>query len=230
MVIPCYNEAKNIPLLLERCSLLVQEADIEIVIVDNGSSDNSASLLEELLPNYERCRSVRVPVNKGYGYGILEGLRSANGQIIGWTHADLQTDPCDVLNAIEIFENSASPLFVKGKRYGRPAADVIFTIGMSAFETILLQRPFWDINAQPTLFPKSFFLNWDEAPHDFSLDLYAYYKSKDCGLETRRFDVRFGERAHGVSHWNVNWQAKLKFIRRTVGFSLQLRKGLNKWK
>ena len=41
-----------------------------------------------------------------------------------------------------------------------------------------------------------------------------------------RFPVRFGERAHGSSHWNVNWQAKLRFIRRTVDFSLRLRKDL----
>jgi len=40
---------------------------------------------------------VRVPVNQGYGLGILSGLRAATGEIIGWTHADLQTDVMDVL-------------------------------------------------------------------------------------------------------------------------------------
>jgi hypothetical protein len=38
--------------------------------------------------------------------------------------------------------------------------------------------------------------------------------------------VQFGERLHGESHWNINWAAKRKFIKRTVDFSLQLRKSL----
>ena len=41
-----------------------------------------------------------------------------------------------------------------------------------------------------------------------------------------RFPVRFGERAHGHSHWNVNWAAKVKFIRRTIDYSFRLRRKL----
>ena len=44
------------------------------------------------------------------------------------------------------------------------------------------------------------------------------------GLPVHRFAVEFGERAHGVSHWNVNWIAKMKFIRRTIDFSIKLRR------
>ena len=94
---------------------------------------------------------------------------------------------------------------------------------MSAFETILLQKPLWDINAQPTLFHRSFFETWSNPPHDFSLDLYAYYQANLAGLNIQRFPVLFGDRAHGISHWNINWSSKLKFIQRTVKFSLNLR-------
>jgi hypothetical protein len=82
----------------------------------------------------------------------------------------------------------------------------------------------WDINAQPTMFPRSFFESWTDPPEDFSLDLYAYFLAKRCGMKVYRFPVKFNIRAYGVSHWNVNWTAKMKFIRRTVNFSLQLRK------
>jgi hypothetical protein len=102
---------------------------------------------------------------------------------------------------------------------------VVFTLGMSVFETMLLRTPLNDINAQPTMFSRRFFESWVEPPHDFSLDLYAYYTARKAGLEIRRFPVRFGDRAHGVSHWNVNWKAKWKFIRRTVDYSLRLVKG-----
>lgn len=226
LVIPCYNEAANIPLLLERCRKLTEQPDVEVVLVDNGSTDESPIVLSNLLPSYPGCRSVRVEQNQGYGFGILAGLKSATGDILGWTHADMQTDPMDALRGIEIFKKNGMDVFVKGRRHGRPLGDVAFTVSMSLFETLLLAQPLWDINAQPTMFSRAFFESWREPPHDFSLDLYAYYQAKRVGLAVHRFPVLFGERAHGVSHWNVNWAAKRKFIRRTVNFSLQLRKSL----
>jgi glycosyltransferase involved in cell wall biosynthesis len=226
LIIPCYNEAANLPLLLDRCKELTLRPDIEVILVDNGSTDNSPEVLLKLLPLYPGCRSVRVKKNQGYGFGILTGLKAGKGDILGWTHADMQTDPQDALQGLEIFEKHGLDIFVKGRRYGRPFADVVFTLGMSIFETLLLGKPLWDINAQPTLFSRAFFETWLEPPHDFSLDLYAYYLARKKQFEVHRFPVRFGERAHGVSHWNVNWAAKRKFIRRTVDFSLQLRKSV----
>lgn len=225
LVIPCYNEAANLPLLLERCKV-VAGTDAEVILVDNGSSDSSPQVLQKLLPQYPGCRSVRVDVNQGYGFGILAGLRAAKGEILGWTHADLQTDPQDVLRGLALFDQYGPQLFVKGRRHGRPFSDVAFTVGMSIFETILLGKSLWDINAQPTMFTRCFFETWSDPPNDFSLDLYAYYLARYQGLPIQRFPVMFGERAHGVSHWNINWAAKRKFIRRTVEFSLRLRRGL----
>ena len=117
-------------------------------------------------------------------------------------------------------------LFVKGRRFGRPLADVAFTVGMAAFETMLLARAMWDISAQPTMFPRAFFESWRAPPGDFSLDLYAYYQARIAGLEVRRFPVRFGPRAHGISRWNVDWKAKARFIHRTMSYSLELRRRL----
>ena len=227
LVIPCYNEAANLPLLLERCKELVVRPDVEVVLVDNGSSDSTAEVLQHLLPKYPGCRSIRIEKNQGYGFGIVSGLRSAEGQILGWTHADMQTDPQDALRGLDLFEKHGENIFVKGRRYGRPFLDVVFSVGMSMFETLLLAKPMWDINAQPTMFPREFVDSWSSPPDDFSLDLYAYYQAQTQGLKVCRFPVKFGERAHGVSHWNVNWAAKWKFIRRTIDFSMQLKKKIS---
>lgn len=226
LIIPCYNEALNLPLLLERCALVAQSGKVEVIVVDNGSTDHSAQVLQELLPRYPGCRSVRVEVNQGYGFGILSGFEAASGDILAWTHADMQTDPQDALKGLAFFERHGTGIFVKGKRYGRPLGDVAFTFGMSVFETLLLKKPLWDINAQPTMFSRAFFESWGNPPHDFSLDLFAYFMARRAKLPVYRFPVAFGERAHGVSHWNVNWAAKRKFITRTITFSLQLRKSL----
>lgn len=226
LVIPCYNEAANLPLLLERCKEVSRQPDCEVILVDNGSTDDSPVVLRELLPAYPGCGSIRVEKNQGYGFGILSGLKASTGDFLGWTHADMQTDPQDALSGQALFDKHGPNIFIKGQRYGRPLGDVAFTVGMSLFETMLLGKPMWDINAQPTMFSRAFFESWHEPPHDFSLDLFAYYQARRMGLAVHRFPVRFGERAHGVSHWNVNWAAKRKFIRRTVDFSLQLNKRL----
>ncbi len=226
LIIPCYNEAANLPLLLERCKALAAKPEVEVILVDNGSTDDTPLVLLNLLPSYSGCRTVRVEKNQGYGFGIISGLKTAKGEILGWTHADMQTDPQDTLRGLELFDRYGLDIFVKGRRYGRPLADVVFTLGMSAFETLLLRKLLWDINAQPTMFTRRFFETWVAAPDDFALDLYAYYQAQTQGLKVHRFPVRFGERAYGVSHWNVNWAAKWKFIRRTVDFSLQLKKNI----
>lgn len=224
LVIPCYNEAANLPLLLPRCAEVAAQPNVEVVLVDNGSTDSSADVLADLLPKFPGCRSVRVEQNQGYGFGILSGLRAAEGDILGWTHADMQTDPADTLEGLKLFVGGDPDMtFVKGQRYGRPLADTVFTIGMSLFETVLLRQRLWDINAQPTMFSRRFFEGLKNPPHDFSLDLFAYCSARRAGMTVRRFPVRFGERAHGASHWNVDWKSKVNFIRRTVDYSLRLR-------
>ena len=46
---------------------------------------------------------IKIKTNIGYGHGIMSGVRKASGQIIAWTHADLQTDPKDVIDAYKFF-------------------------------------------------------------------------------------------------------------------------------
>lgn len=227
IVVPCYNEEKNIPLILERFDSVINREDIEVILVNNGSTDDSEKVIEELLPKYKFAKSTLVEVNQGYGYGILQGLKISNGEYIGWTHADMQTDPKDVIKALEIIErkNNAKDIFVKGNRKNRPLFDQIFTTGMSVFESLYLGKSLYDINAQPNVFHRSFYENWSNPPYDFSLDLYALYLARKNNLKIERFDVIFPERINGESSWNTGLSAKWKFIKRTIDFSVKLKKG-----
>ena len=224
LIVPCYNEARNLPALVERFRAIEDEA-IEIILVDNGSTDATPTVLEDLIRDCPRIASVRVPINKGYGFGILSGLNAATGDVLAWTHADQQTDPMDAVIGFDRFRMAAHPetLFIKGLRYGRPLVDTIFTAGMSMFESVLTRTVMRDINAQPTMFHRTFFATWRDAPDDFALDLYAYWRAKEAKLTVYRFPVRFGPRLFGNSHWNTGMRARLKFIRRTISFSLKLK-------
>ena len=231
IIVPCYNESRNIPLLLERFNSVVMRDDIEVIIVNNGSQDNTDEVLAELMPRFSFARAVKIEENKGYGHGILTGLKEARGQYLGWTHADLQTDPGDCLKALDIIEREDSPkdIYIKGNRKARPLADVIFTIGMGIFESIYLGTILWDINAQPNIFHREFFMKWKNPPSDFSLDLYALYTAKKTNKQIVRFPVLFLKRKFGTSSWNADMLSKIKFIKRTLAYSLVLRKELKKW-
>lgn len=224
IIIPCYNEAENIPLILKRFGACMKP-NVEVVLVNNGSTDNSRAVMDELVPQYPFARVVTVEKNQGYGYGILQGLKSAKSDYIGWTHADMQTDPKDVLKGFEILcEKQQTNLYIKGRRKNRPLSDRFFTFGMGVYETLLLHQKLYDINAQPNIFPRSFFEEWQEPPYDFALDLYALSMANVKNLEIIRFDVLFPERIHGQSHWNTGFRSKMKFIKRTLDFSKKLKK------
>ncbi len=228
ITLPCYNESKNIPHLLESFALLIKDRDMEVILVNNGSTDDTAQVLEKLIPLYPFSKTTLVPVNKGYGYGILAGLKISKGDFLGWTHADLQTDPNDIIRAYDVLKNCLwSPtLFIKGDRINRPIFDQLFTIGMGIFNSILFRMPLSEINAQPNIFHRSFLMKWEAPPFDYAIDLYAHLMSKKHGLTIKRIKVHFPERQFGISSWNDGIKGKWNYIKRILEASFRLKKEL----
>ena len=195
LVIPCYNEEATIELILKKTKNSFLENKIELVLVNNGSTDNTEKILTKLKKNYQHVTFINLRNNLGYGGGILAGLQHCKGEIIGWTHADLQTDPLDAVIAFKQYNSKENKnLYVKGNRQNRPIQDQFFTFGMSIFESILLNKIIYDVNAQPTIFSKDFYESWENPPTDFSLDLYSYYLALKKGLEIKKIKVEFKDR------------------------------------
>ena len=230
IVIPCYNEKDNLSLLVKKFKNVVKGKNIKIILINNGSTDGSEIIIKDLCGKNSFLSSVDIKKNIGYGYGVVRGLKECATEYIGWTHADLQCRPEDVIESIEIVKDLGFPknIYVKGTRKGRPIMDTFFTFGMSIFESLYFQKTLFDINAQPNLFHKDFFLKWVSPPDDFSLDLYSLYLAKKENLVIKRFEVDFPPRIHGESKWNTGLKSKLKFIKRTLSYSSKLKKELNK--
>lgn len=223
IVIPCYNEAASLETLIAEASRIAVEHSGEFILVDNGSDDSTLSILSECTkPNIRWVTTAR---NLGYGGGILLGLKSCDSDIMGWTHADLQTPLEDVAKAVSAIGVDYG--FVKGRRMNRPLFDNFFTVGMSVLESILFTTRIVDINAQPTVFRKDFYNSWSNPPLDFSIDLYALINAKKTNIEIGRINVHFLKRKYGDSSWNTGIKSRWKFIRRTISYSLTLRKQIH---
>jgi glycosyltransferase involved in cell wall biosynthesis len=231
IVVPCYNEAGNLLALLARFrEVLAGRPDVELVAVNNGSRDHSALIFacELEKPENQFARLVEVPVNQGYGFGILAGLHAAAGEYLAWTHADLQTDPNDVLLGFARLLAQPRPerCFVRGRRVGRPLVDRLFTTGMGWVASAALAAPLVDINAQPKIFHRSLLEQMHDAPWDFSLDLYALYLARREGLNVIEQPVHFGARRYGEAKGGGSLRGKARLTRRTLQYILRLRRQL----
>src|SRR5579862_7662762 len=67
--------------------------DYEVIVVDDGSTDATAEIADELARTYPRVRVVHHPTNRGYGGALQTGFRSATKELIFYTDGDAQYDP-----------------------------------------------------------------------------------------------------------------------------------------
>jgi len=228
LVIPCYNEELNIPLIVQRCQEIVPEGlRMEIILVNNGSKDNTGEAIKMAITTTKKLFVYcEVETNIGYGHGILSGLAIAKGNVLAWTHADMQTDPEDVIKAYRLYQSRKdSMVMVKGSRLNRAFVPSFFTWGMSMIATVMLGEQLEDIGAQPKLFSRSFYQQYlgKNAPSDFSLDLYAMYYAKKYGT-ILTFPVYFKTRAFGEAKGGGSLKTRIKVTKRVLDFIFELRK------
>jgi dolichol-phosphate mannosyltransferase len=230
IVIPCYNEAENIPTLVQKLEA-VNDTDIEFILVDNGSTDKTTAVLSKELDNKSSLiKSMHIEQNIGYGHGIMTGVKETKGDVIAWTHADLQTDPIDVVNAYSTFIKKPhyEKYVLKGQRVGRNIFDEFFTFGMGVLSSLLMREKLSDINAQPKMFHRSFLEKLAYPPDDFSLDLYLLYQARINGYEILEYPVFFSKRIHGEAKGGGTLKGKWKLIKRTWVYMNELKSTLGK--
>jgi glycosyltransferase involved in cell wall biosynthesis len=91
IVIPAYNESARIEAALERVMSCVAERgwDAEVLVVDDGSKDDTSAIVERWMSQHPRLHLVQNPGNRGKGYSVRNGLLQAAGDIVMFTDADL---------------------------------------------------------------------------------------------------------------------------------------------
>ncbi len=227
LVLPCYNEAPNLPKVVERTLDCVARrgltpAQFQLTLVENGSRDDSLRVMESLRagPGGEFVRIVPVAVNRGYGNGVIVGLRTAGPGIVAYSHADQQCDPEDAFRGFERVAAAGvgERLLVKGCRRGRDGGGWIVSRGFEWIAAAVVGRRLHEINAQPKVFPAELVAALDAPPDDFAIDLYVLLRALECGYRLEEIDVRYPPRLHGESNWSSTLGSRLTTVARMMSF------------
>ena len=105
VVIPCYNEQDNVPLLFERIRtvfLTMPEYACECLFVNDGSTDGTRAAMDALAAEYPEMRPVHLVRNAGQSAAVVAGLRLARGEYVLTLDGDLQNDPQDFPRFLEL--------------------------------------------------------------------------------------------------------------------------------
>ena len=106
IVIPAYNEAESFPELLQQIRESVRPLNFryEIIIIDDGSTDDSFRVLQELKKEHPQLKVIRFRRNYGKSAALSVGFREAQGRYVITMDADLQDDPHEIPNLIAKLE------------------------------------------------------------------------------------------------------------------------------
>ena len=105
LIIPCYNEEKNIKPLFDEVSRLQKKIDLEFIVVNNGSEDKTEKEINIFKKKIKYIKVVKVKKNIGFGNGVKKGLQKSTSDIICYTHGDLQVKMSNILTAYKIYKS-----------------------------------------------------------------------------------------------------------------------------
>lgn len=137
IIVPMYNESENIKDTYQQIADTFQtrEEDWEILFVNDGSTDDTADVVRDLVAEDSRVRLLSYPKNQGRGYALRTGFAKAEGEFIVTTDADLSYAPKYILSLLDMLQTDQQTHFVLGSPYMPGGA----TEGVSAFRLFLSQ-------------------------------------------------------------------------------------------
>ena len=227
IVIPCYDEEDNLPQLIATIEEMAKGRDIEFVLVENGSKDGSYELMKSLVKDKPFIKIVKVDVNQGLGFGICQGIKEANGDFVGWIHADLQTPREDIekfLNYLDMTDPNHL-IMVKATRHNRTLVDYFFTNAMAIFCSLLFRTLLYDVQAVPVIVSNDLFKSMKVIPHGFAFDMFMYWQARKKGFDVKRLPVRILKREKGNSSWNTGLLARIRLSRYMAHSAFEMVKG-----
>ena len=224
LVLPAYNEADNIePMVAEATPALEANADShEIIVVDDGSADETAAVTRRVMESYPNVRLVEHPVNKGFGAAVFSGFTSAEKDWIFYTDADRQF----VLSELERFVPYMDEAdLIAGYRAPRrdPFMRVFYGKGWSALCTLMFGYTVRDVDCGFKLFRREIIesLAPQIASRGATFSIEWLVRAKRAGYRFVELPVTHQPRVAG-SQTGANIDVIVRAFRELVQVRLQL--------
>lgn len=109
VVLPAYNEEESLPDAVGQCDRLraaIPDWNVDVVIVDDGSTDSSRAVLLDLASTRPWLRVIHYPENMGYGAALKTGFAAATGQYVFYTDADNQFDLLELREILPLMSDA----------------------------------------------------------------------------------------------------------------------------
>lgn len=205
LILPCYNEEEAIPYTFPQLAEAFEKAGyrLELIGVDNGSSDRTGERLRELRDQGLPVVPVRVEENQGYGFGLLSGIPHARAPWIGFLPADGQVDAEDVVRLYEALAPCGPDTMGKVRRRFRmdgPSRKVI-SIGYNALVWLLFPGlGSIDVNGTPKILHRETLERMQLESKQWFLDPEILIKAYYMKVRVLEMNAFARMRGTGLSH------------------------------
>jgi dolichol-phosphate mannosyltransferase len=207
LILPAYNEAAGIREAVREADRALADlaADYEILVVDDGSHDETASVVAEAAAENPHVRLLRHEVNRGYGRALRTGFEAARGDRVAFTDADCQFHLADLGRLIPLTDRASVAV---GYRVARqdPWRRRFFSWGYNVLVRTLLGTGVRDCDCALKVFRKEALPTLLPETNGFFVNAEILSRARKQGYQIEETGVRHRPRVRGhstVSLWEI---------------------------
>ena len=200
VIVPVYNEENFIIETLKKINLQKENFKIEIIVVDDCSTDNSYELLEKNKNLYDQL--IRNERNLGKGETLRNGFENATGQLILIQDADNEYDPNEYPKLIEPFEKFNADVVIGSRFKGSGAKRIIYFSHQVANKfltflcNIMLNKNFSDVETGYKIFKKEILNKIRLEQKDFGIEIEMIMKFSKLNLKIYEVGINYNGRTY----------------------------------
>jgi glycosyltransferase involved in cell wall biosynthesis len=207
-VFPAYNDGGSIASMVAAAEIALRAVarDYEIVVVNDGSSDYTAAILEEISTRYPKLRVITHPSNQGYGAALRTGFSAAVKDWVFYTDGDAQYNPLELVDLVNALHEGVD--VVNGYKRSRNDSWMRILIGRAYhyLVKILFGLRIRDVDCDFRLIPNQILKEIELKSVSGAICIELVKKIQDAGYVFAEIPVSHYSRKYGVSQFFVSWR------------------------
>ena len=200
---PCYNDAGTIPTMIIRALQTLREVtdDYEVVVINDGSIDDSAAVLDEMARHHDRVRVIHHRRPSGYGGVLRAGFAAATKDWIFYTDGDAQYDARELAALVDAVHDRVD--MVNGYKIKRhdPLHRVIIGLAYQYFVKVIFNLVIRDVDCDFRLMRRSIFDRVSLESTTGTITFEMVKKIQDAGFRIAEVPVHHWYRQYGQSQF-----------------------------